>query len=263
MVGIFLDLDNLNPGRASPDRAAVMAHRLREAARQLGGGALGGVAPDDDARAPALVVAFRAFGNAETVSPAIAEALEAAGAEVCRVEGAEPDAADLALGANLDAFANAWAADASAPPPPGFLTERVVDALRREAAASSSSRATDAESEDARRAAADDAERAALAAAAERPSRIAEGFASARARSSPRRGAPSAVALLATNDTDLGRAWSTRAAVRPPRRRVGRLPPARRGLAARTGRSARDRSGGVAPSRVTRERTVGRIRASG
>ena len=139
VVGIFLDLDNLNPGRASPERAAVMAHRLREAARQLGGGALGGVAPDDDARAPALVVAFRAFGNAETVSPAIAEALEAAGAEVCRVEGAEPDAADLALGANLDAFANAWAADASAPPPPGFLTERVVDALRREAAASSSS----------------------------------------------------------------------------------------------------------------------------
>ena len=205
MVGIFLDLDNLNPGRASPERAAVMAHRLREAARQLGGGALGGVAPDDDARAPALVVAFRAFGNAETVSPAIAEALEAAGAEVCRVEGAEPDAADLALGANLDAFANAWAADASAPPPPGFLTERVVDALRREAAASSLSRAPDAESEsEARRVAADDAERAALAAAAERASRIAEGFASARAALVPasRRALP-AVALLATNDTDL------------------------------------------------------------
>jgi hypothetical protein len=238
VVGIFLDLDNLNPGRASPQRAAVMAHRLREAARQLGGGALGGVAPDDDARAPALVVAFRAFGNAETVSPAIAEALEAAGAEVCRVEGAEPDAADLALGANLDAFANAWAADASAPPPPGFLTERVVDALRREAAASSS-RAPDSESE-ARRVA-EDAERAALAAAAERASRTAERFASARAALVPasRRALP-AVALLATNDTDLV------PCVEYARERcglrvvvLGDFLPHRRGLAARTEGEAR------------------------
>jgi hypothetical protein len=72
--------------------------------------------------------------------------------------------------------------------------------LRREAAASS--RAPDSESE-ARRVA-EDAERAALAAAAERASRTAERFASARAALVPasRRALP-AVALLATNDTDL------------------------------------------------------------
>ena len=242
-----------------------MAHRLREAARQLGGGALGGVAPDDDARAPALVVAFRAFGNAETVSPAIAEALEAAGAEVCRVEGAEPDAADLALGANLDAFANAWAADASAPPPPGFLTERVVDALRREAAASSSSRATDA---DPKTRVASPRMMPSAPPSPPPPSAPLESPRGSRARarrSSPRRGAPSPRSPSSRRTIPTScRAWSTRASGAASTSSCW----ATSSRASRTrgedrGRSARDRSGGVAPSRVTRERTVGRIRASG
>jgi hypothetical protein len=154
------DLDNCNPG-TDPHRAAVIARRLMAAARRLGGGALGGGGGDggggggggggvggslDDEGVEVSVGVFRAFGNSATLANVSVEALAAAGVEVvCCEDG--PDAADMALGAQLMGFAHAWA-EGVMPPPPPFVTPRALAAAAAAAAATAAAAAAAAATDD-------------------------------------------------------------------------------------------------------------------
>ena len=135
-VMVAWDLDNCHPGR-DPFKAAVVAHRLMAAATQLGGGGGGDDGLDgidgDVSGGGARVVTCRAFGNAATLARVDTSALAAAGVAVVEA-GEGPDAADMAMGAYVMAFAHAGAmrryqrdgVDAPPPPPPLFVTPRAL-----------------------------------------------------------------------------------------------------------------------------------------